>query len=38
VLAIPVLFLAFFVDAVLRATGVWSTPSEEHGRRPERPG
>jgi hypothetical protein len=37
-LAIPVLFLAFFVDAVLRATGVWSTPSAEHGRRPERPG
>ncbi len=37
-LAVVLLFFVFFVDALRRVTGVWSPPSAELGRRPERPG
>jgi hypothetical protein len=37
-LAALALFLAFFVDALRRVTGVRSTPSAELGGPPERPG
>jgi hypothetical protein len=37
-LAVLSLFLFFFVDGLRRVTGVWSPPSAELGRPPERPG
>ncbi len=38
VLAVLLFLFVFFVDAARRVTGVWSPPSAELGRRPERPG